>query len=276
VSVIAVFGGGEMSMFDWLDEELAAIQTKRFHVVDGPASDAFREAVLTSPLPAPPSYVEFVLRFGNAKLYRMTGLDLYWLRVFAAPHNAESRAGEPLLYIGGYDESYAYFREETLDAGREAPVFESTDGGVRKAANSFAEWLSARATRARSRYKRKEWADVLRGPPPFTVEELAVVLARRRFTWSVVGLAPSGELLYEITNGSDRRLPFLSIGIRGKAGHLQGGVWLPVGHIAPGQTAVVAKDTYLGLLDPCDVEAYPLPDPEPEERARYWEFRSID
>jgi hypothetical protein len=38
---------------------------------------------------------------------------------------------------------------------------------------------------------------------------------------------------------------------------------------------VVAKDTYRGLLDPGDVEAYPLPDPEPEERARYWEFREV-
>ena len=50
---------------------------------------------------------------------------------------------------------------------------------------------------------------------------------------------------------------------------------MPVGHISPGQTAVVAKDTYRDLLDPSDVEAYPLPDPEPEERARYWEFREV-
>ena len=37
----------------------------------------------------------------------------------------------------------------------------------------------------------------------------------------------------------------------------------------------LTKDTYRGLLDPGDVEAYPLPDPEPEERARYWEFREV-
>jgi hypothetical protein len=262
-------------MFEWLVQELATIRTKRFHVVDGPASDDFRAAVLESPLPAPPTYVAFVLQFGNAKLYRMMGLDLYWMRVFAAPQEVESRSGEPLLYIGGYDETCAYLKAETLRRGAEAPIFESTDAGVRKAADSFEEWLTARAARARRRYTRKEWAEVLRGPPPFTPEELAVVQARRKFTWQLVGLTPSGEVMYEVTNGSDRYLPFLSIGIRGKVGNLQGGVWLPVGHIAPGQTKVVVKDTYRGLLDPTDVEAYPLPDPEPEERARYWEFREV-
>ncbi len=260
-------------MFEWLEQELSEIRTRRFHVVDGPAAADFRSAVLASPLPAPPSYVAFVLRFGNAKLYRMTRLDLYWMRVFAAPHDVESRAGEPLLYIGGYDETCAYLREETLVRGVEAPIYESTETGLRKAANSFEEWLTARAARARRRYKKREWAEVLRGPPPFTAEELTVVEARRLFSWQVVGVTEGGEIKYEVSNGSARRLPFLSIGVRGKTGTLQGGVWLPVGHIGPGQTAIVAKDTYRDLLNPSEVEAYSLPDPEPEERARYWEFR---
>jgi hypothetical protein len=262
-------------MFEWLDQELGTIRTKRFHIVDGLATEEFRKAVTESPLAAPPSYVAFVLRFGNAKLYRMAGLDLYWIRVFAAPHAVESRAGEPLLCIAGNDETCAYLKEETLERGVEAPIFESTAAGVRRAAASFDEWVTARATRARRRYKRKEWAEVLRGPPPFTAEELAVVHARRQFQWRLVGTTPDGEVLYEVTNGSARRLPFLSIGIRGKSGHLQGGVWLPVGGIGPGQTAVVAKETYRNLLDPSEVEAYGLPDPEPEERARYWEFREV-
>ena len=71
-------------------------------------------------------------------------------------------------------------------------------------------------------------------------------------------------------------VPFLSIGVRSRAGDLQGGIRLPVAHIAPGQLAVVAQDTYRDLIDPGDVEVYSLPDPEPEERARYWEFRPLD
>lgn len=262
-------------MFEWLDQELTEVRTRRFHLVDGPASNALREAVESSRLLAPPSYTAFVLRFGNAKLYRMMGLDAYWLRVFAAPHEVESRNGKPLLYIGGYDEIYAYFKEETFEPGVEAPIFESTASGLRKAADSFEEWLTARAARARRRYKRSEWAAVLRGPPPFTAEELDVVRARRQFTWRLTGISPTGDILYEVTNGSSRRLPYLSIGIRGRTGNLQGGVWLPVDHIGPGQTEVVAKETYRDLLAPSDVEAYQLPDPEPEERARYWEFRGV-
>jgi hypothetical protein len=214
-------------MYEWLDRELAEIRTKRFHLVDGPASDTLREAVRASPLPAPPSYVEFVLRFGNAMLYRISGLDFYRLRVFAAPHDVESRSGEPLLYTGGYDETCAYLREETLAPVAEVPIFESTQAGTRKAANSFEEWLTTRAARARRRYSRKEWAEVLRGPPPFTEAELAVVEARRRFTWRVVGATPGGEIMYEVNNGSDRTLPYLSIGIRGRAGKLHGGYGFP-------------------------------------------------
>ena len=104
---------------------------------------------------------------------------------------------------------------------------------------------------------------MLRGPLLFTAEELSVVQVRRLFTWRVVGVTPNGEMMYEVRNGSDRHLPFPSIGIRGRSGKLQGGVWLPVDHIAPGQSAVVVKDTYRELLDPSDVEAHSLPDPEP-------------
>jgi len=107
------------------------------------------------------------------------------------------------------------------------------------------------------------------------VEELAIVAARQQFTWRVIGITPNDELMYEVHNGSDRRLPFLSIGIRATTATLQGGVWLPVNDIAPGQTAVIVKETYRDLIDPGEVEAYALPDPEPEERARYWEFRSV-
>jgi hypothetical protein len=46
-----------------------------------------------------------------------------------------------------------------------------------------------------------------------------------------------------------------------------------VGHIGPGETAVVEKDAYRDLVAPEDVEAYALPDPEPEERDRYGELR---
>jgi hypothetical protein len=58
-------------LFDWLEHELATIQTRKFHLVDGPASAELASAIHDSGVPVPPSYLEFVLRFGNARLYRL-------------------------------------------------------------------------------------------------------------------------------------------------------------------------------------------------------------
>ena len=73
------------------------------------------------------------------------------------------------------------------------------------------------------------------------------------------------------TNFSNRRLPFLSIGVRGP--NLIGGIWLPVSKIAPGETRVVEHDGYK-CTAPENQEAFALPDPWPEDRERYWEFKT--
>jgi hypothetical protein len=117
---------------------------------------------------------------------------------------------------------------------------------------------------------------VLSGPRPFTAEERAIADARRKFRWRVVGHTPEGNLLFEVTNGSDRILPFLSMGVRGKGGtKLEGGVWLRTADIQPGQTAVIEKDTYRRQLAPDEVEVFDLPDPIPEKKERYWEFKAL-
>jgi hypothetical protein len=262
-------------MFEWLDAEIGSIRTKRFHRIDGPGSESARHTVSEAASLLTPSYVEFARRYGRASLYRMSRLDLYWLRVLAPPLEAKSRSGDALVEVGGYDEQSAFFNEKLLSEkwGEESPVFVGSRGRLRKAADTFGEWLEQRARAARKRYTKREWEDILRGPPPFTPEELAVVVARRLFRWQVVGASEAGALRYEVTNGSSRTLPFLSVGIRSRTGRLEGGVWLSVGHIGPGETAVVEKDAYKDLIAPEDVEAYQLPDPEPEERDRYWEFR---
>jgi hypothetical protein len=105
-------------------------------------------------------------------------------------------------------------------------VFEGSRGRLRKAADTFGEWLERRAHAARKRYTKREWADILQGPPPFTPEEWAVVAARRLFRWRVIGVSEAGDLRYEVTNGSGRTLPYLSIGIRSRVGRLAGGVCL--------------------------------------------------
>jgi hypothetical protein len=57
-------------MYDWLVQEMAAIRTGKFFKTDGPIAADKREAIDRAGAPFPPSYLEFVVRFGNANLFR--------------------------------------------------------------------------------------------------------------------------------------------------------------------------------------------------------------
>lgn len=263
-------------MFDWLEQEIGVVKTRRFHVVDGPAHSSLRMAVEGSGTPLPRSYKEFVLRFGNAKLYRE--LNYYKVGVSASPKEVLDKAtGEPLYLIGHFDSTFAFFKKALLNSEEESPVFEGRGGKLAQAADGFEGWLTKRCKSARAKYNKREWAGVLSGPRPFTPEEQAVVAARRLFTCRAAGVTAAGDMLFEVHNGSGTVLPFLSVGVRweGESGSLKGGVWLPVTHVRPGQTAVVEYDAYKGMADPEKAEVFMLPDPEPEDRDRYWEFKTL-
>jgi len=85
-------------MFEWLEQEISAVRTPRFHVVDGPVEAKLRQAVMQSGLLLPPSYREFVLNFGNAKLYRRAQSNSYRIGVFAVSlRRGPPCAGEGLI-----------------------------------------------------------------------------------------------------------------------------------------------------------------------------------
>ena len=265
-------------MFEWLDDEIARIKTRKFHLVDGPASAELRHAVETTEIPLPPSYKEFVLRFGNAKLYRYS--TNYYVTVFAGPRAAEDRHGELLVHIGATWTSRAYFKDALLVEGEESPVFEWFHNCFRKTADGFEEWLRTKGRSARRRFKKKEWEAIEKGPLPFTEDELAVVEARNHFRWRLVGVAPNENLIFEIHNGSTRTLSYLSVGVRGRlrppnSGPLNGGAYLPVASIRPGETKLVERDCYKKFVVPEDTEVFELPEPGPEDREQYWEFRAL-
>lgn len=266
-------------MFERLVEELARIRTRKFHIVDGPAPHELRQAVLVSSVPVPLSYKEFILRFGNARLYRQGGI--YLVQVLAAPREAHSDEGEPLLHFGQTDLALAYFKETLLVPGCESPVFEwHQEQGLRKTADGFEQWVESKCTAARRLFKKKQWEAIEKGPPPFSEQEKAIVEARKHFRWMVVGVTLSGDLRFEVHNGSTMTLPYLSVGVRGelrppKSGPLNGGVWLPVSSVSPGETRIIEKDCYKDLVNPNDLEVFEQPDPEPEDRERYWEFRVL-
>ena len=163
----------------------------------------------------------------------------------------------------------------------ESPVFEwRHEQGIRQSADGFLEWLEAKCSWARKQYKKSEWEAIENGPPPFTPEEQAVVNARKQFRWRVVGIAPNGDLRFEVHNGSGMTLPYLFLGVRGnlrppKNGPLNGGAYLPVASIRPGETKVIEHGCYKKLVAPEDVEVFDLPDPGPEDRQFYWELKAL-
>jgi hypothetical protein len=275
-------------VFEFLVEEMASIKTRKFHLVDGPASLEFREAVESSGFSVPSSYMQFVLQFGNAKLYRRVDHynSCYLVEVFAAPRETVSNDGERLLQIGhtrpnSTQLSFVYFKDPPILNGEESPVFEWQHGQeVRKTADGFLEWFEAKCSSARKRYQKSEWEVIENGPPPFTQDELAVVEARKRFRWQVVGIAPNGDLRFEVHNGSNMTLPYLFLGVRGKlrppnSGPLYGGARLPTGSVHPGRTAIIEYGCYNKFVAPEDVEVFDLPDPGPEDRDYYWEFQAL-
>lgn len=263
-------------MFDWLANEMQAIKTRKFHVVDGPVSDEMKELIGKAVMPVPLSYKKFVIRFGNANLY--WAWAEYRVRVFAAPKEVISSDGETLRHFGRTDLALAYFKDGLFVEDEESPVFEwHHEDGLQLVAGGFEEWLVERSRYARERFSDDEWQAILAGPPPFDDRESRIVEARRKFRWRVVGISPNGDLRFEVHNQSDLRLPFLSVGIRGplREGEdsLTGGVWLPVYDIKPGEIKVVQKDCYKDLVAPDQAETFEEPDPMPEDRNRYWEFR---
>jgi hypothetical protein len=113
-------------------------------------------------------------------------------------------------------------------------------------------------------------------PKPFTERQLRIVSARHRFSWHHVGFALNGDAIFEVSNRSDMRLPYLSIGVQGRGGtKLIGGVWLDVSGIEPGRSGLVKRDCYKDKLLPEEVEFLSKEDPTPETRDRYWEFNRL-
>jgi hypothetical protein len=262
----------DVMMFQWLEQEIKTIRTGEFHVVDGPASDSLRAITEGSGGRLPKSYEQFVLRFGNAKLYRKHGY--YIVGVPASPRLECYSDGVEFYRVGHYQSSDAYVRAALRGDGEESPVFEGVEGQLVQVADGFETWVSRRCRDARSTYGKRQWAAIVAGPTPFTGDEVGIVEARRFFSCRIVGVSPRGNALFEVHNGSQTRLPFLSVGVRRRGSGLDGGAWLPVGHVQPGQTAVIEHHAYGPVVDPRDVEIFQLPDPRPHNRDRYWEFRS--
>jgi hypothetical protein len=118
-----------------------------------------------------------------------------------------------------------------------------------------------------------KWAEILRGPKPFSSEEMEIIQARRSLHWRLVGIDSNGNHIFEVTNAGRRSLATLTIGVRSLNGRLNGAVRLDVSKVNPGLTRRLHVDCYKDLVQPQQVEVFALPDPKPEDRDYYWEFK---
>lgn len=257
--------------FHWLEQEVAEVKTAKFFGFDPLSADEMASVEHHSPqLPA--DYLAFVHRFGFARLYRQhVG---YALGVRGVPTRVTSASKEEPIDIGHYLDQTAYFKGKMLRRNGNSPVFEASSSKLVRCADSFAEWLKARAAEARAALGSKKWAEIVRGPRPFTAKEQQVLDARAKFRWRALEAAEDGDAQIEVGNDSTRRLPFFTLGVRDSRGGFDGRVWLPVKHIKPGSVQVVRHDAYKEYIPQQFREFFEVGPPGPEDREHYWEFRA--
>jgi hypothetical protein len=256
-------------MYEWLETEISQIKKRDFHVVDPTRAMELDRLPDDIRQKLPPSYVTFVSKFGQAKLYRMG--EFYQVGVLSLPQS-QTEEGRELLRIGHFDDAPSFFELSLLSPGREAPVFE-LDDELEKIDESFEAWLMKRCADARASYKPEAWQESMKGAEPFSPEEAAILEARRKYHWQVAGVDEEGNLKIKIRNDSNMALPYLTLGVRAKDNSLQGRLWLDVSRIRPGTEGTVIDPAYKKLVLSENLEVYQLPNPTPEERADYWEFK---
>jgi hypothetical protein len=259
-------------MYDWLSEQVAGVKWQRFFAFKRDAEPNAIASIERQFAVLPHDYKSFILRFGEARLFRCLDHPSYNLAVFARPRVLEGRKGETLLAIGFFvNGGYAHLRKPKGAAVVEAGVFEGAGLQVRKAAASFEEWLKKRFNSSKALYKKRDWRRIIEGAPPFTEEELRIVEAIKRFDFEKVGAAASGNTLIKVYNGSAIKLRYLSIGVRAK-GRIEGGGYLDVSDIGPGESKVIEHDCYKSLVSSDKIELFRKPPPEPEDREMFYEF----
>lgn len=111
-------------------------------------------------------------------------------------------------------------------------------------------------------------------PKPFSRRDETILEARKLFVWRHTGYEETGNATFEVANNSQTRLPYLSIGVQGVGGSkLIGGAWLNVSGIGPGEKGTVEHQCYKEMLLPEETEFFSKPDPTPETKEDFWEFK---
>ncbi len=261
---------------EWLASEIQSARWRGFFATGRDLAQT--TTFLSSDLAhrAPPTYVRFLSRFGGSNLYLRD--NAFRIGIRSCPQVVTfARSGEHFLEFGEQAGCSACFRMDDLAPAREVEVAERRGLGLVGTGLEFGEWLRNAARKAHRLIGKRRWAQVLKGPIPFSGAETDIVQARRLFRWRVVGRAPDGKTIFEVRNESKMVLPFLTIGVRASDGKLNGmAIWLRTSGIAPGTVAQVAHDAYRKLLAEGQAIFEDMAEPTPEQRHTFWEFKGDD
>jgi hypothetical protein len=182
--------------------------------------------------------------------------------------------GTEIYHIGVNDGASVYVKPESNF--NELPIFEFEDGSEEQVSEGFEEWAIDNCAHARSLFGKKKWAEILRGPEPFSAEEEKAIETRRLIKWRVLGIDMDGNHILEVSNAGICKLPVLTLGVRSKNGRLNGAIRLNIRNLSPGQTTTLHADCYKTLVLPKEIELFSLPDPKPEDREFYDELEKIN
>lgn len=258
-------------MFNWLNDEAQRIKWNTFFIFRAPENATTRDSVFNAQEKLPEDYRNFVQQFGTARLFRDLDNGWYNLTILSKP-KVWQLGGNDLLRFGFFvNGGHASFR--LTENNVEHAVFEGEAVRLRKAADSFSEWLTKRFAKAKKLYTKREWADIVRGPAPFSQHELAILEAAQMYSFESLGRNENGKLLIKVHNGSKLRLHYLSVGVRIPGRGLSGATHLDVSEIKQGETKILERDCYKSLAVGYETEIFRRPSPLPEERRMYWELR---
>lgn len=260
--------------FEWFEHEFMSIKSRRFHILESLEPDALHADGLLGSVLLTGDYAMFLSNFGYARLFTDhqdgTNLSVYPLKEFRR-HVCEN--GKAYIGFGFRSYQSVYFDEHELLSAGCSKVYVVNKKMGREVASSFSEWFKEAYEWTKSKYSSAKWKKIAEGPKLFSDEEMQIVKARQNFQWKHIGFAEDGDALFEVANNSNRKLPYLSIGIQGMGGTiLVGGAWLDVSQIEPGGKAIIKKDCYKYRLSPSELESFEKPDPIPEKKDAYWEF----
>lgn len=259
--------------FDWFERDLMEIRSRGFHILEPVLPEDLRynseiEVAVTG------DYAVFLEKFGYARLFT-DYRDAPVVSIYPLKRDRRFTCDDGKSYIGFAFRGgqSVFFEEAAIVAGEASRVFSVSKKKATELYPGFSEWFFAAYTWAKSKYSAKQWASIVKGPAPFSEQEVAVVDARRHFEWKLVGFSDDGDALIEVSNNSTMVLPYLTIGVSGVGQTiLVGGAWLDIGHIKPGSRAVVKVDCYKDQIPADLLELFPRPDPIPEKKEAYWEF----